>query len=37
MFAKDILFWNVDTQIDFMSTSGKLYAMGAEQIKPILK
>lgn len=36
MFAKDILFWNVDTQIDFMSSSGKLYAPGAEQILPIL-
>ena len=37
MFAKDILFWNVDTQFDFMSASGKLYVPGAEQIKPILK
>ncbi|MFA9371999.1 MAG: cysteine hydrolase family protein [Labilibaculum antarcticum] len=36
MFAKDILFWNVDTQIDFMSASGKLYAPGAEQIQPVL-
>jgi len=36
MFAKDILFWNVDTQIDFMSASGKLYAPGAELIQPIL-
>ncbi len=37
MFAKDILFWNVDTQIDFMSAEGKLYAPGAERIQPILK
>lgn len=37
MFAKDILFWNVDTQIDFMSVSGKLYVADAEQIQPILK
>lgn len=37
MFTKDILFWNVDTQIDFMSASGKLYAPDAEQIQPTLK
>ncbi|PKQ61961.1 hypothetical protein BZG01_18310 [Labilibaculum manganireducens] len=37
MFAKDILFWNVDTQFDFMSASGKLYVPGAEQIQPTLK
>lgn len=36
MFVKDILFWNVDTQIDFMNVSGKLYAPGAEQITPML-
>lgn len=36
MFAKNILFWNVDTQIDFMSASGKLYAIDAEQIQPVL-
>lgn len=32
MFTTDIIFWNVDTQIDFMSLNGKLYAPGAEQI-----
>jgi len=37
MFVKDILFWNVDTQIDFMSAKGKLYAPGAEKIQPVLK
>ncbi len=37
MFTKDILFWNVDTQFDFMSASGKLYVSGAEQIKSTLK
>ena len=37
MFAKDILFWNVDTQIDFMSPEGKLYAPGAESIQANLK
>ncbi|PKQ65130.1 hypothetical protein BZG02_04700 [Labilibaculum filiforme] len=36
MFVKDILFWNVDTQFDFMSAFGKLYAQGAEQIQPVL-
>jgi nicotinamidase/pyrazinamidase len=36
MFAKDILFWNVDTQIDFMSESGKLSVPNAEQIQPTL-
>lgn len=32
-----ILFWNVDTQIDFIEPTGKLYAKGAENIKPVLK
>lgn len=36
MFTKDILFWNVDTQIDFMTPDGKLYAPGAESIQPAL-
>ncbi|MCK3682919.1 isochorismatase family protein [Maribellus sp. YY47] len=33
----DVLFWNVDTQVDFMEPDGKLYAPGAETIKPVLK
>ncbi|WP_421920524.1 cysteine hydrolase family protein [Marinifilum sp.] len=37
MFTKDILFWNVDTQIDFMSPEGKLYAPGAEEIQANLE
>nr|WP_320117139.1 isochorismatase family cysteine hydrolase [uncultured Marinifilum sp.] len=37
MFTKDILFWNVDTQIDFMNCQGKLYAAGAEEIEENLK
>ncbi|MGQ1910236.1 cysteine hydrolase family protein [Marinifilum sp. RC60d5] len=37
MFTKDILFWNVDTQIDFMRSQGKLYAIGAEEIETNLK
>ena len=34
---EDILFWNVDTQIDFIEPTGKLYVKGAEKLKPILK
>ena len=28
------LFWNVDTQFDFVSPHGKLYVQGAELLKP---
>lgn len=31
------IFWNVDTQVDFMEPSGKLYVQGAETIKPVLE
>ncbi|HEY3390231.1 MAG TPA: isochorismatase family cysteine hydrolase [Prolixibacteraceae bacterium] len=31
------LFWNVDTQEDFIDQSGKLYVQGAEAIRPVLK
>ncbi len=34
MNLSGILFWNVDTQIDFLSPSGKLYVPGAELLKP---
>ena len=32
-----LLFWDVDTQVDFMRADGKLYVPGAEQIVPNLK
>jgi nicotinamidase/pyrazinamidase len=32
----DFLFWDVDTQIDFLSPQGKLYVPGAEGIIPNL-
>ncbi len=31
-----VLFWNVDTQVDFMKASGKLYVQDAETIEPVL-
>ncbi len=31
-----VLFWNVDTQNDFMMANGKLYVQDAEQIIPVL-
>lgn len=34
MNASDLIFWNVDTQFDFVSTNGKLYVPGAELLKP---
>ena len=30
---RTIVFWDVDTQTDFMDTTGKLYVPGAEKIK----
>lgn len=37
MFRKDLLFWNVDTQFDFMNKEGKLYVPDSEKILPLLK
>jgi nicotinamidase/pyrazinamidase len=31
------LFWDVDTQVDFMRSSGKLYVPGSEEIIPVLQ
>jgi len=35
VMRNDILFWNVDTQIDFVEPEGKLYVPGAELLKPV--
>lgn len=32
-----VIFWDVDTQVDFMRADGKLYVPGAESIIPNLK
>lgn len=32
-----LVFWNVDTQNDFINPDGALYVQGSEQIKPNLK
>ncbi len=37
MNLSDWLFWNVDTQQDFISPDGKLYVEGAELLKPNLQ
>ena len=34
MNASEVIFWNVDTQFDFVSPQGKLYVPGAEKLKP---
>lgn len=33
----DVIFWDVDTQADFMRSDGKLYVAGSEAIIPTLK
>ncbi|HEX9894720.1 MAG TPA: cysteine hydrolase family protein [Gemmatimonadales bacterium] len=33
----DIIFWDVDTQVDFMKSEGKLYVPDSESIIPTLK
>ncbi len=34
---KNVIFVDIDTQIDFMNPDGALYVPGAEKIKPVLK
>jgi nicotinamidase/pyrazinamidase len=34
---RDTIFWDVDTQVDFVLPGGKLYAPGAERIVPRLQ
>ena len=35
MEKNKLIFWNVDTQVDFVEPQGKLYVQGAEKIKPL--
>ena len=37
MAVRDVVFWDVDTQVDFMHPGGKLYVPGAEKLIPNLK
>jgi len=37
MSNKNSIFWNVDTQEDFIDPEGKLYVQGAEAIRPLLR
>ena len=37
MKSPNTIFWNVDTQVDFMEPDGKLYVKGAEEIRPVLE
>ena len=37
MVSKSAIFWDVDTQADFMLPGGKLYVSGAEKLIPNLK
>ncbi len=37
MNKNNLLFWNVDTQYDFVMPDGKLYVSGAELLRPLWK
>ena len=37
MAARDVIFWEVDTQADFMLPGGKLYLPGAERLLPNIR
>src|ERR1700730_2270821 len=37
MLSRNLIFWEVDTQADFMLPSGKLYVPGAERLLPNIR
>ena len=37
MVSRDLIFWEVDTQADFMLPGGKLYVPGAERLLPAIR
>jgi nicotinamidase/pyrazinamidase len=37
MASRDVIFWEVDTQADFMLPGGKLYVPGAERLLPNIR
>ena len=37
MVARNVIFWEVDTQTDFMMPGGKLYVPGAERLLPNIR
>jgi len=37
MLARDLVFWEVDTQADFMLPGGRLYVPGAERLLPNIR
>jgi nicotinamidase/pyrazinamidase len=37
MVSRDLVFWEVDTQADFMLPGGKLYVPGAERLLPNIR
>ena len=37
MVSRRVIFWDVDTQVDFMLPGGKLYVPGAEKLLPNLR
>jgi nicotinamidase/pyrazinamidase len=37
MLARNVIFWEVDTQVDFMLPGGRLYVPGAERLLPNIR
>src|ERR1700728_2944367 len=37
MLSRNVVFWEVDTQADFMLPGGKLYVPGAERLLPNIR